>query len=183
MLIPYPLFFLFLPFFHSLSHDFPSNYSSLSSLSYFHSISLSAPSSSSSSLPPTPFLLIFLFLLLFLPLSFFSFFSSRPPLLFSYSFSSSCSSILLIHNFPHPPLPPSLSQPPPQVQVHGSTLSVNSWHNVTLTDISAGSLLLHIAVNGADAPFGGGYPSLNFSLLDGPLFVGGHPNLQDVMVR
>ena len=66
----------------------------------------------------------------------------------------------------------------------GAALNANTWHEVTLTDLGGGSEVLQVSVDGSIASFtsSGADPPPDIELLDGPLYIGGHPSFTSVQV-
>ena len=64
-------------------------------------------------------------------------------------------------------------------------LGVSEWHEVTLRNIGAGSDALQVSVNGTvseHSAISGTDTLLDLGLLDGPLYIGGHPNILEIQV-
>ena len=62
-------------------------------------------------------------------------------------------------------------------------LAVNRWHDVTLSGLGSDSL--HVSINGTSAgitTISGTDVVLDLQSLDGPLYIGGHPQIVDVQV-
>ena len=73
------------------------------------------------------------------------------------------------------------------VQIEVSTeLGVGEWNEVTLRNIGEGTGALQVLVNGVNSDHttvSGRDTLLNLELLDGPLYIGGHPNILEVQVH
>ena len=71
-----------------------------------------------------------------------------------------------------------------QIEV-SAELGVATWHEVTLRNIGRGSAALQVSVNGVGTEHtttSGIDTQLDLQLLDGPLYIGGHPNILEVEV-
>ena len=71
-----------------------------------------------------------------------------------------------------------------QITHVGSTLSPNMWYNVTVTNLRYGNIGIELLINDvivsiSTHPFTG----LDFNVLNGPLFIGGHQSLQNIEVN
>ena len=73
----------------------------------------------------------------------------------------------------------------PQIEV-AVALTVNAWHEVTLSSIGSGSDALQVAINGTAIDLmttSGTDTVLDLTQLDGPLYIGGHPDIAEVQVK
>lgn len=67
--------------------------------------------------------------------------------------------------------------------VIGTPLTPNLWYTVRLEQLRQGSSAFNITINGALLAVNASqFSGLDFGQFDGPLFIGGHPNLSTIRV-
>ena len=66
----------------------------------------------------------------------------------------------------------------------GEPLDTDTWYIVTLRNLSHGSDGLQVDINGQPAPsmMTSEFSGVDFGIFDGPLYIGGHPNVSAILV-
>ena len=64
------------------------------------------------------------------------------------------------------------------------SLTPNQFHIVILTQLEEGSEGFSFSVNGVSSPVTtSSFSRVNFAVFEGPLFIGGHPDISTIQVR